>query len=215
MNPIFTPHKPGRRRFASGLALTGLALLAGCSLLPKPAPVELYRLPSARAQTEARAPQLALSLRIARPAAGTLLAGQRILVLPDGERVSYYKGANWAEPAPLLLRNRLLDALRADGRIATLSSDDRILQADFELDGDLRAFQSVYVEGTPQIELRLDLRLLRAATQRVVASRSFELRQTASGQTLPEVVRAFGLASDTVALQVTDWVVEQLGSAPR
>ena len=218
MNPIFPPHKPGRRRFASSLALTTSALLTGCSLLPKPAPVELYRLPSARAQTAATpkpAPELALSLRIARPAAGTLLAGQRILVLPDGERVSYYKGANWSEPAPLLLRNRLLDTLRADGRIATLSSDDRILQADFELDGDLRAFQSVYVEGTPQIELRLDLRLLRAATQRVVASRSFELRQTASGQALPEVVRAFGLASDTVALQVTDWVIEQLGQASR
>ncbi len=203
-----------RRRLWTGLSLGAIALLAGCSLLPKPAPVELYRLPSSLPQAIERAPELALSLRIARPAAGALLAGQRILVLPDGQRVSYYKGANWAEPAPVLLRNRLLDTLRADGRIATLSSDDRILQADFELDGDLRAFQSSYADGRPRIDLRLDLRLVRAATQRIVASRSFELRQPATGQALPEVVQAFGTASDTLALQVADWVVAQLSAAP-
>ncbi len=197
--------------------LLGL-LLTGCSVLPRSAPVDVYQLPSALpppGSSTSRTAALPESLRVTRPAAGTLLAGQRIIVLPAGDRVSYYKGAQWSEPAPLLLRNRLLDALRSDGRLATLSSDDRMLQADFELDGDLRAFQGIYQDGSPQILLRLDLRLVRTATQRIVASRCFELLQPATDAALPAVVSAFGQASDRLALQVVDWSVEQIANAAR
>jgi cholesterol transport system auxiliary component len=197
--------------------LLGL-LLAGCSVLPKSTPVDLYQLPSTLpllAPSASRTAPRPESLRVTRPAAGTLLAGQRIIVLPAGDRVSHYKGAQWSEPAPLLLRNRLLDALRHDGRLATLSSDDRMLQADFELDGELRAFQSVYQDGSPQVLLQLDLRLVQPATQRIVASRRFEQLQPASGSALPAVVSAFGQASDRLALQVVDWSVEQIANAAR
>ena len=214
------PSRASRRKLLRwGLMAPLLAgLLAGCSVLPKSAPVELYQLPSALPQPavgtggSAQRPE---SLRVTRPAAGTLLAGQRIIVLPAGDQVSHYKGAQWSEPAPLLLRNRLLDALRSDGRIAQLSSDDRMLQADFELDGELRAFQSIYQDGLPQVLPRLELRLVRTATQRVVASHRFEQRQPATGSALPAVVSAFGQASDRLALQVADWSVEQIAQAAR
>lgn len=206
-------------RTRHGLALAALtcSLLAGCSVLPKSAPVEVFLLPSALPPAATPAPGAALpaSLRVTRPAAGPLLAGQRVIVQPEGDRVSYYKGAQWSESAPQLLRNRLLDALRSDGRIATLSSDDHILQADFELDGDLRAFQSVYRQGQVQVLLRLDLRLVRPATQRIVASQRFELSQPAAGRDLTAVVRAFGEASDRLALQVVHWTVGQMSQAVR
>lgn len=210
-------HRPALARILVLAPLLGL-LLAGCSLLPKSAPVDLYQLPSALPQLAPSARRTAPrpeSLRVTRPTAGTLLTGQRIIVLPAGDRVSHYKGAQWSEPAPLLLRNRLLDALRHDGRLATLSSDDRMLQADFELDGELRAFQSVYRDGKPQVLLQLDLRLVQPATQRIVASRRFEQLQPASAAALPAVVSAFGQASDRLALQVVDWSVEQIAQTPR
>lgn len=211
------PSPVAHRRPVLTLAALALGLLAGCSVLPKSAPVEVFLLPSTPPLPATQTPSTSIpaSLRVTRPAAGPMLAGQRMIVQPEGDLISYYKGAQWSEPAPLLLRNRLLDALRGDGRIATLSSDDRILQADFELDGDLRAFQSVYREGQVQVLLRLDLRLVRPATQRIVASRRFELSQPATDHDLPAVVRAFGTASDRLALQVVDWTVGEMSGAAR
>lgn len=208
-NPAITTRAAASRR----ALLLAACVLPACSLLPAPAPVDVYQLPTALPRQATSAPELALSLRVTRPAAGSLLAGQRLLVQPGGDRISYYKGAQWSEPAPVLLRNRLLDALRADGRIATLSSDERILQAEFELDSELRAFQSVYRDGRPEVLLRLELRLVRTASQRIVASRHFELVQASGGSALPEVVRAFGAASDRLGMEVSDWTLAQLQAA--
>ncbi len=194
------------RQAALGTALAATALLPACTILPTAEPVDVYLLPATVA-TPARAQAALQSLRIARPAAGVHLSGQRIVVMPEGNRVSVYKGAGWSDPAPVLVRNRLLDAFRADGRVAALSSDDRQLQADFELDSDLRAFQSEYRDGRPEAVVRLDARLVHTATRRIVASRSFEVRAPAGDVAVPAVVQAFGAAGDQLVAEVVDWVV--------
>lgn len=193
------------------VALAAL-LLPACTILPKAEPVDVYLLPSAAsvAAPVGQAAQAApWSLRIARPAAGVHLSGQRIVVVPGDNRVSVYKGAGWSDPAPVLVRDRLLDAFRADGRIAALSSDDRQLQADLELDSDLRAFHSEYRDGRPEAVLRLDARLVHTATRRIVASQSFEQRVPASDAAVPAVVQAFGSAGDRLAAEVVEWTVRE------
>jgi cholesterol transport system auxiliary component len=205
--PIFRP--------ALGALLLSASLLPACSLLPAAAPVDVYQLPTNLPRQPGSATELSVSLRVTRPTASALLAGQRLLVQPEGDRISYYKGAQWSEPAPVLLRNRVLDALRSDGRIATLSNDERILQADFELGGELRGFQSVYRDGRPEVRLVLDLQLVRTASQRILASRRFELVHATTSSDLPAVVQAFGSASDQLALEVTQWAVSQLQQATR
>jgi cholesterol transport system auxiliary component len=107
----------------------------------------------------------------------------------------------------VLVRNRLLDAFRADGRVFALSTDDKQLQADFELDSELRAFQSEYRDGRPQVVVRLDARLVDTGSRHIVASRSFELRMAASSPAVPAVVQAFGAASDQLAAEVVDWTL--------
>ena len=202
------------RQAALGTALAATALLPACTILPTAEPVDVYLLPAA--VTPGAHAQAALgSLRIARPAAGVHLSGQRIVVMPEDNRVSVYKGAGWSDPAPVLVRNRLLDAFRADGRVAALSSDDRQLQADFELDSELRAFQSEYRDGRPEVVVRLDARLVDTGSRRIVASRSFELGMAASGPAVPAVVQAFGAASDRLAAEVLDWAMQALVAAPR
>ena len=200
-------------RVAAAAVLCAAVLLPACSVLPEAEPLDVYVLPvtgdaSATAVPAAAGAQ-AWSLRVVRPAAGVHLAGQRIVVMPEDNRVSVYQGAGWSDPAPVLVRDRVLEAFRADGRVGALSSDERQLHADFELDSDLRAFQSEYRGGRPEAVLRLDARLVHTASRRIVASRTFEQRQPTEDLAVPAVVQAFGTAADRLSAAVVDWTVRE------
>ncbi|BCJ04292.1 MULTISPECIES: ABC-type transport auxiliary lipoprotein family protein [Pseudomonas] len=189
-------------------AAATLSLVSACSILPQSEPVDIYRLPvnqSARA-----AAPLDWSLRLNKPLASEALAGPRIAVIPQGDVISSYKGARWSDPTPMLVRNRLLDGFQRDGRVQRLSADDSNLQADYELGGELQAFQSEYRPGgAVEVVIRYDARLVQGRSQRILASKRFEVRQALGEQQVPAVVAGFGAASDQLARQVIDWTVSQ------
>ncbi|MDF9754187.1 cholesterol transport system auxiliary component [Pseudomonas sp. TE6288] len=185
-----------------------LSLATACSILPQSEPVDIYRLPVS--QTARSAAPLDWSLRLNKPLASEALAGPRIAVIPQGDVISSYKGARWSDPTPMLVRNRLLDGFQRDGRVQRLSADDSNLQADYELGGELQAFQSEYRPGgAVEVVIRYDARLVQGRSQRILASKRFEVRQPLGSQQVPAVVAGFGTASDQLARQVIDWTVSQ------
>jgi cholesterol transport system auxiliary component len=198
------------------MKLTHLALLASftlisaCSILPKSEPFDVYRLPSAQSGPAASyATPQRWSLRLNKPQASEALNSQNIAVIPQGDVISSYKGSRWSDPAPVLLRNRLLDGFQRDGRVTLLSTDDSNFQADLELGGSLQAFQTEYQGSSAGVVLRLDALLVRGYDQRILASRRFEVRQPLSDVKVPAVVAGFGQASDQLTAQVVSWAVEQ------
>lgn len=193
--------------FTRLLLASALLSLGACSILPKQEPSDVYRLPTASASSKAVAPA-PWSLRVVRPKSSETLDSPRIAVIPQGDVISSYKGARWSDPAPVLLRNRLTDAFYRDGRVQSISTDDSNLQADFELGGELQAFQSEYHGQAIEVVIRLDARLA-DDRQRIVATRRFDVRQPIADKQVPAVVAAFGQASDTLAAQVLQWTVEQ------
>jgi cholesterol transport system auxiliary component len=190
--------------------LAGFTLISSCSILPKPEPFDVYRLPSAQSNVSAShgAPQR-WSLRLTKLQASDALNGPNIAVIPQGNVISSYKGSRWSDPAPVLLRNRLLDGFQHDGRVPLLSTDDSIFQADLELGGHLQAFQTEYQGLTATVVVSLDALLVRGYDQRILASRRFEVRQPLSDVNVPAVVAGFGQASDQLTAQVVNWAVEQ------
>lgn len=199
-------HSFTRLLLASALLSTALAMTA-CSILPKQEPSDVYRLPTAASTSKAATP-VPWSLRVARPKSSETLDSPRIAVIPQGDVISSYKGARWTDPAPVLLRNRLTDAFYRDGRVQSISTDDSNLQADFELSGELQAFQSEYRGAAIEVVIRLDARLA-DSDQRIVASRRFEVHQPVADKQVSAVVAGFGQASDTLSAQVLQWTVEQ------
>ena len=195
------------------IAPVALALVSACSILPSPNPSDVYRLASAPATTQA-AP-VAWSLRVTKPQTSEFLDSPRIAVVPQGDLISSYANSRWSDPAPVLLRNRFMDGFQRDGRVTLLSSDETNLQADYELGGQLQAFQSEYRGNAVEVVIRLDARLVRGSDQRIIASRRFEVRQPVGDNKVPAVVAGFGLAGDQLNKQVVDWVVAQGNTAPK
>jgi cholesterol transport system auxiliary component len=195
------------------VAAAAATVLAACSILPKSESPDIYLLP-ATVSTAAIAAPVDWSLRVDTPQASRSLDSTRIAVLHDANVITNYQGARWNDNAPIMLRNRLLDAFRADGRIRGLSSDDGSLQADLELGGDLSAFQSEYHDGKPDVVVRYEARLVNPHNRRIVATRSFEVRQPVNGTAIPQVVTAFGQASDALAGQLVAWTMQQGASQP-
>ncbi|WP_095194492.1 ABC-type transport auxiliary lipoprotein family protein [Pseudomonas sp. Irchel 3A7] len=198
------------------MKLTALALLAGftlissCSILPESEPFDVYRLPSAQSNVSAShgTPQR-WSLRLNKPQASEALNSPNIAVIPQGDVISSYKGSRWSDPAPVLLRNRLLDGFQRDGRVTLLSTDDSNFLADLELGGNLQAFQTEYQGNAASVVVRMDALLVRGYDQRILASRRFEVRQPLGDVKVPAVVGGFGQANDQLTAQVVAWAVEQ------
>ena len=192
------------RQYCAVIALG--TLLGGCSILPKSEPPNVYLLPAVPVEASAHRTVPYASLRIATPAAARALDSTRIAVLPQGNIITSYQGARWSDSAPRLLRDRLLDAFRTDGRFTAVSSDDANLQTDLELTGDLRAFQSEYERGVPVVVVRYDVQLVQSRSRHIVATHRFDIRQPVDGKEVPQVVTAFGQATDQLAAQVIAWV---------
>ncbi|MDO4234648.1 ABC-type transport auxiliary lipoprotein family protein [Pseudomonas sp.] len=195
------------------IAPAAFALMSACSILPKPDPSDVYRLAST--QPVSQGTSVSWSLRVTKPQTSEFLDSPRIAVVPNGDLISSYAHSRWSDPAPVLLRNRLLDGFQRDGRVTLLSTDETNLQADYELGGQLQAFQSEYHGTAVEVVIRLDARLVRGSDQRIIASRRFEVRQQVGETKVPSVVAAFGQAGDQLNRQVVDWVVAQGNTAAK
>ncbi|WP_311884621.1 MULTISPECIES: ABC-type transport auxiliary lipoprotein family protein [unclassified Pseudomonas] len=198
------------------MKLTRLALLAGftlisaCSILPQSEPSDVYRLPAAQVPASASsAATQQWSLRLNKLQASEALNRPTIAVIPQGDVISSYKGSRWSDPAPVLVRNRLLDGFARDGRVTLLSTDDSNFAADLELGGSLQAFQTEYQGAQASVVVRVDALLVRGYDQRILASRRFEERQPLNDVQVPAVVAGFGQASDRLTAQVVAWAVDQ------
>lgn len=188
-----------------------LAWIASCSVLPQAETIEVYQLPSSSIAEPKYGDALPWTLRVSIPGRGRLGDTQRVLVLNPDNRIIAYKGARWSDSISILMRNRLTNAFRADGRLAAISHDNANLTPDLELDGELGAFQVEYIDGIPTVVIRVYTTLIQPLRYKTVASRGFEVTQPVKGKGMPSVVSAFGKAADRLAGEIVDWTVEQSG----
>ena len=182
------------------------ALLAGCSVLPKSSPVQIWQ-PQESGAPATNAVTGDFSLRVDTPNTTGALDQSGIMVMPEPGQVSTYKGARWSESPALLVRHRLVDAFMA-AKLPAVTTDDERFASDYTLSGDLRTFQSEYRSGSPVVVVRFDAQLRRGGARNLLATRSFVVTQDPSGVDVPQIVAAFGAADDQLAQQVVAWTID-------
>lgn len=201
------PRNLTRRAVALGV-LAASALLSACTLLPKSEKLAVYQLPLTALPAASQSPTMS-SLRISTPESGQMIDSARILVVPDGNRLAAYEGVRWADPSPVLVRERLVQAFLDDRRIAVVSTDRNPLPSVLDLSGTLRTFQVEYRDSKPVAVVRYEARLVALRTGRLLAANRFEVAQPSNGTSVTDVVTAFGQATDALSAALVKWAVEQ------
>jgi cholesterol transport system auxiliary component len=184
--------------------------LAGCNVVPQSETVRQFTLPQNAIDFDDAERKIPVNLRVQTPESSGVIGSKRIAVLPGGSEIQAYGGARWSEPAPNLLRDRLIEAFMASGRLASVYDGGTGVAADYRLLSRLRAFQSEYVEGEPQVIILLDALLTGSDGREVIASERFEVRETSPSEDIDAVVQSFGRASDRLSEQVVEWTTEKI-----
>lgn len=184
-------------------------MMGACTILPESEALKVYQFPTTTMQPAQNITELDISLRINTPQAGFALSGPRMLVNPEGNQLSTYKGARWSDPSPALMREHIAKAFALHGGIRTVSTDEHTLHAEVHLSNDLRRFQVIY-EGGPRAVIEMDTRLIEASTRRVIANRTFLVEEPLQDEQVPGVVEAYGLAADRLTETMIPWALTSL-----
>ena len=191
------------------LTAAGIVLLASCGILPKREPTQLFEPSRPAMTTHADWPQADWSLLVAKPAAGQLLDNDRIAVRPSPGAISVYKGAAWSDPAPELVQTALLRSFEDSQKILSVSRPGAGVRGEYQLQSDLRNFESIYDGTRPQAVVELYAKLIHTADGEVVAARVFRETEPAAGVEVGSVVDAFSRALERVTGQVTAWTLAE------
>ena len=201
------------RSTAIALVSAALLLSSGCSILPESKPATLYRLPSSDIQpVTSDSMTTRQRLAVAAPQAGHLLSSNRIVVYPEGNVVNVYEAARWQENAPALLQSRLITGLQQSRLFASVGSDS--LPSEQLLLSELRHFQSDYATRPPTVKVQLDVQLVSTQNRASIASQSFTTSAQSISTDIPDVVNAFGIASDELAEELVNWLANQEEANP-
>jgi len=192
-----------------GIALPALMLLAGCAILGSEQrdPVTIYA-PQVDIVPEASWPEVTWQLAVVKPTATRMVDSPRIAVRPEPGELQVYRGVSWSQPATDLVETTILHALEDSGRIPSVARSGSGIRADYRLLMDLRRFEADYAgAAVPAATIELNVKLLHATDQRVVASRTFLQARPAASTEVLEVTRAFNQALQALGSEVVGWTL--------
>jgi cholesterol transport system auxiliary component len=171
------------------------AALAGCGVIPKVNnPVPLYTL-SAVTQFDRQLPKVKWQLVIGTPVASADLDTTRIALTRSPGVIEYFAKGAWADNAPILLQDKLIESFEASNAIVAVGRDAVGLRPDYVLQSELRDFQAEFTGGAPTAHLRLTTKLVRMPDRRIIANFATEEKVAATGNGLPQIVDAFDRAT--------------------
>ncbi|HBD20865.1 MAG TPA: ABC transporter [Arenimonas sp.] len=193
------------RRAPRLLALAAALSLAGCSIVGPTSEVQIFA-PRTAITADSAWPAVDWQLSVSTPDTHQLLDSTRIAVRPAPDRLQTYKGARWADSAPELLQTALVQAFEDSGRIAAVGRFGGT-RGDFGLFTELRAFETVYSGGRPEVVVELQARLVALRGPGGVTAKRFRVVVPSEGEQIEPVVAAFGQAMTQLSQDVVGWTL--------
>jgi cholesterol transport system auxiliary component len=183
--------------------------LAGCSgLFGGSAPAHLYRV-TPKSTYPANLPHRPVQMLVDVPLAPAGLDSSRIALSRSAVSIDYFADSEWTDRAPLLVQTALVESFENSGTINAIDRESVGLRADFILKTEIRHFEAVYdsPNGPPDVWAAINVRLVNPSNRDIVAQSSFERRQRASANDVPNVIAAFDEALGGVMKDIVVWTV--------
>ena len=211
-----------RRQVLTRLGGGAMALgLAGCGLqLPGSGePPRIFTL-SPKSTFSIDLPDVDWQLLVELPNSPTGINSPRIAVQRTPLEIDYFARASWTDNMPRMVQVLLVESFENSNKIVSVGRQAATLRADFILKTDIREFQAEYPEGSlqgqesvegivPNVNVRMNFKLVRMPGRRIVASRTFEQKQAAPGPDLLDIVRGFDDALGVVLRHVVEWTLTE------
>jgi len=158
-------------------------LLTACTILPEPKPavVDKYLLeytPTTVQKIRANEPVLFVAI----PQANGAYDTARIAYMQQQYGLRYYTRSSWADTPARMLAPLMAEALNASGQFQALYATPGQVSADLRLDSELLRFHQDFTRQPSEMHVTLRAQLVDLGAQRVIASRTFDIREAAPSE---------------------------------
>jgi cholesterol transport system auxiliary component len=188
--------------------------LPGCGLLPEVSkPVDLYTLTPKTSYPESLQ-DVDSQLVVELPNAATSLDTPRIALQRTPFTLEYYANSAWTDNSPIMVQTLLIESFESTRAITAVGREGLGLRPDFVLRTDLREFEAIYEDGSPNpvIWVRINAQVVQMPDRRIISSATFERRDAAQGTKLPDIIAAFDEALGHVLKKVVVFTLETMSA---
>ncbi|MEM6889343.1 MAG: ABC-type transport auxiliary lipoprotein family protein [Pseudomonadota bacterium] len=202
------------------VATTLLFLVSGCTglstLTSAAAPTDLYLL-TPKSTFDPNLPRLRQQIAVTEPTATAAVSNDRITVQPSPLEVRFLAGARWVDRAPLIVQSLLIESYENSGKVDAVGRSAIGLRADYLIVTDVREFQARVsdleaLDAPLEAHVRLNIKIINAESDRIIASRSFERVYGAESDEAKDIVAAFDVALGRVMKAAVEWSIKQMYS---
>lgn len=189
----------------------GLVLLAGCATPGARSPLGIVAAdPALRVPVAREAPGgIPLQLVVAAPSGPALIDGLRVVARPGDGSLAVLEGVRWADPAPRMIQDALVDALRRSGFLA-VERQGQGLRGDLQLNLQLRRFEVDYRDpAQARGEVELVAILIHVASGRAAASKQFAASESVGDRSASAGAQALLRAGSKALAETAEWVVQR------
>jgi len=121
-------------------------------------------------------------LFVAIPQANGAYDTARIAYMQQQYGLRYYTRSSWADTPARMLAPLMAEALNASGQFQALYATPGQVSADLRLDSELLRFHQDFTRQPSEMHVTLRAQLVDLGAQRVIASRTFDIREAAPSE---------------------------------
>jgi len=184
--------------------------LGACSVLPEAEQIQIYHLPIDGSLKTISEPRLNTTLSVAEPNTLRSLNTSRISEFSNGQIQRYYAGARWADRAPALVQQSMMQTLQSTDLFSQVVNAENDLSADYLIHSNLRAFQIKNSEAGEKAHVILHVTLVKQSDKEVLGSTLLAEQASVTGSSMQDATAALGKAMNNINTALSEWVYMSL-----